>query len=191
MSATPPSPSVFADRFAPRPMDGQPLEPELLLDIAAALARARTLWSDRVRHDRPERHAVRLVADGRFEAWLIGWPPGHRTTSHDHGESVGALAVVEGSLLERTVDADGPRARRLSPGSVSPLGAGLVHDVATPVDAPATSIHVYSPPLATMTFYEDGSGVPDRVLAVADETPLLDGRELARLLHPSAAAGRG
>ena len=77
------------------------------------------------------------------------------------------------------------------PARSTPLGAGMVHDVAAHRDAPATSIHVYSPPLATMTFYEDGSGVPDRVLDVVEEAPLLDGRELARVLHPSAAASRG
>ena len=31
-----------------------------------------------------------------------------------------------------------------------------------------------------MTFYDDGSGVPDRVLDVVEEAPLLDGRELAQ-----------
>ena len=115
MSATSPSPALFAHRPAPRSTDDPPLEAELLLDIAAGFTRASTLWHGRVRHDRPERHAVRLVAHERYEAWLIGWPAGHRTTPHDHGESIGALAVVEGSLVERTVGADGPRVRRLAP----------------------------------------------------------------------------
>ena len=49
-------------------------------------------------------------------------------------------------------------------------GVGHVHDLRNDRHAPATSIHVYSPPLSTMTFYERGAFgliAPTRVDRVA------------------------
>ena len=40
------------------------------------------------------------------------------------------------------------------PGSARAFGPGHVHWVVNPTDEVATSIHVYSPPLVTMDFYE-------------------------------------
>jgi hypothetical protein len=40
-----------------------------------------------------------------------------------------------------------------------------------------------------MTFYEEGSGLPDHVLDIADETPALDTAVLART-HPAGASLR-
>ncbi len=164
----------------------EPLDAALVLDIAAGLARARTLWEGRVRHDGPARHAVRLLAPDRYEVWLIGWPAGHRTTPHDHGDSVGAFIVAEGTLVERT----GADRRHLAAGDAVFLPAGGIHDVGT-LDGSATSIHLYSPPLSTMTFYEDGTGLPDHVFDVVDETPLLDADDVARALHPTGGTSRG
>ena len=36
-------------------------------------------------------------------AWLIHWPPGSSIDVHDHGDSIGALAVVAGALDEDVV----------------------------------------------------------------------------------------
>jgi Cysteine dioxygenase type I len=41
-----------------------------------------------------------LLATDRYEAWVIGWMPGQRVELHDHCSSAGALAVVDGRLIE-------------------------------------------------------------------------------------------
>jgi predicted metal-dependent enzyme (double-stranded beta helix superfamily) len=166
-----------------------PLPADLLAEIAAGIAQARSLWAGRVRHDQPTRHAVRLLVHDSYEVWVIGWPPEHRTTPHDHGGSVGALAVVEGELVERADDQAGAsQLRSLGPGDVIALPADVVHDVGTLHAGSATSIHVYSPPLSTMTFYEDATGLPDHVLDVLDDRPVLDAETVARSLHPAGRA---
>jgi hypothetical protein len=42
----------------------------------------------------------------------------------------------------------------LTAGSTGVVERGQLHDVGNVSDASALSIHVYSPPLATMTFYD-------------------------------------
>jgi hypothetical protein len=65
------------------------------------------------------------------------------------------------------------------------LPRDVVHDVGTLPTGSATSIHVYSPRLSTMTFYDDGTGLPDHVLDVLDEPLVLDVATVARSLHPA------
>ena len=92
-----------------------------------------------------------------YNAWLLGWHTHQGVDLHDHGGSAGALYVVEGELLERSgqLDVDG-RAREtsLAAGTALAFGEGHVHWVVNPTPQVATSIHVYSPPLTTMDFYE-------------------------------------
>jgi predicted metal-dependent enzyme (double-stranded beta helix superfamily) len=73
---------------------------------------------------------------------------------------VGAFAVAQGRLRERTVPARRPRAsnRTLPAGQVRPFGAGHVHDVINVWTEPAVSVHAYSPPLAAMRRYEFTAG---------------------------------
>lgn len=104
-----------------------------------------------------------------FEAWLLGWPVGEGIELHDHGPSAGALVVVEGTLIE-TYLAPGwvrrngrLRHRRLPEGSLVAFGPDHTHDVVNGGESQALSIHVYSPRLRSMTFYENR---PDRGLSV-------------------------
>jgi mannose-6-phosphate isomerase-like protein (cupin superfamily) len=121
-----------------------------LAEIARSLAERPDEWLHRVRLSADGRWYERLHHDDDHEVWLISWLPGQSTGFHDHGESAGAFSVVLGSLEEcepgetRTVDA----------GESCAFGPDYVHDVRNASGAPAVSVHVYSPPLSTMTRYE-------------------------------------
>jgi predicted metal-dependent enzyme (double-stranded beta helix superfamily) len=100
-----------------------------------------------------------LVATESFEAWAIAWPPGGSIELHDHGDSAGAVTVVQGELHETTVavSAHGgveTRATALPPGASTAFSAGHIHDIANLGDVAAVSVHVYAPRLTTMTYYE-------------------------------------
>jgi quercetin dioxygenase-like cupin family protein len=156
------------------------LPPGLLADIAAGLAAVPGLWRPHAHHG-PERRPVRLLATPSYEAWVIGWTADQRVSVHDHGPSAGAVVVVEGTLDEVTVGTGGRR-RALAAGSVTRLPVGIVHDIVAPGPAPATSIHVYSPPLRAMGFYEEGSGRLARVEPVAPVPAVHDAVSLVRAL---------
>jgi len=145
-------------------------------DIAAGLAAARRLWSSEVRHDPEQRFFTRLLATEAYDAWLLGWWPGQSVALHDHGGSAGAVVVVEGRLHEsHLVDGTGVRTRAVDAGGRFTFGSGHVHSVANLDDVPATSIHVYAPPLRTMAHYEEGANGIDvvRVETVEGIAPIL------------------
>ena len=136
--------------------------------VARELADSPETWWPRVRRDTGRRWFVPLLEEPDFEAWLLGWPVGEGIELHDHGPSSGALVVVEGTLIE-TYLAPGwvrpsgrLRHRRLPEGSLVAFGADHIHDVVNGGESQALSIHVYSPRLRSMTFYENR---PDRGLA--------------------------
>ena len=137
--------------------------------IATELADAPEIWWPRVQRDSGERWYVPLLEDEDFEAWLLGWPVGEGIELHDHGNSSGALVVVEGVLLETYIQASDwvrpggrLRHRRLPEGASISFGPDHIHDVVNGGARQALSIHVYSPRLRSMTFYENR---PDRGLA--------------------------
>lgn len=163
-----------------------PLPAHVLADIAAGFAAARPLWESAVRHDPDGRRPVRLIGTERYEVWVIGWTTGQNVRVHDHGDSTGAFVVTEGELTE--VLPSGPGAaveRTLGVGRLRHLALGTVHDVVNRADAPASSIHVYSPPLSTMTYYDSETFEPVETAAVDPEHPLLDDRSGSYVLHPS------
>ncbi|MFZ4518331.1 MAG: cysteine dioxygenase [Microthrixaceae bacterium] len=162
------------------------VSPAALADIALGVA-ASPLWHDHAHHDPRERRPARLIATDHYEVWVIGWWPGQSVQPHDHGGSVGVLTVVEGELTELE-GPTGTTIRRLPAGSVQEVPADTVHDVLNASDAPATSIHVYSPPLRTMTFYDPWDGHAVDVMDVVEETPVLGAGPAARALHPAGTA---
>jgi len=138
------------------PPDRQHLEDELLHDIAEGLAR-----SVSAEHLPPgaDRRWVRLLATPSYDAWLIGWPPGTGLDLHDHGESSAAVCIVSGVLDEQHGARRGSAriaTRRLVAGDAVAFGPSHVHAVHNAGDRDALSVHVYSPPLSTMTFFEQG-----------------------------------
>ena len=171
-------------RNATAPIRLEPLEATLLHEIAAGIATARTLWEPVIEHDPHERRPVRLLATERYEVWVIGWTTGQRAELHDHGDSAGAVVVVDGTLTERTVRCDGVRSTVLPAGTGRDLPVGLVHEITNEHAAPATSIHVYSPPLTTMTRYDDSFQPTDNELLPFEE-PAYAASADSVLAHPS------
>ncbi|HEX4175672.1 MAG TPA: cysteine dioxygenase family protein [Acidimicrobiales bacterium] len=135
----------------------------------------------------------RLIAQTRdFDAWLIAWPCGSAAELHDHGGSRGALHVIGGSLVEtipwRGDEGEVALARReVRAGVTLPFGAGHVHDVRNEAADHALSIHVYSPPLQSMTYYDRfGDRLVPREngwVTSRDQAALAD-RSLSRLPAP-------
>ncbi|HEX6383008.1 MAG TPA: cysteine dioxygenase family protein, partial [Acidimicrobiia bacterium] len=140
-----------------------------LSDIARELADSPETWWPHVRRDSGKRWYVSLLEENDFEAWLLGWPEGEGIELHDHGSSSGAIAVLEGTLLETYIEAsDWVRPsgrlchRQLPKGALVSFEPDHIHDVVNGGARQALSIHVYSPRLRSMTFYENR---PDRGLA--------------------------
>jgi predicted metal-dependent enzyme (double-stranded beta helix superfamily) len=162
----------FSDHAAPSPSSSSVSAAASVAGAAALLRRILadpSTWRDRVRFGSGhERWFERLDVDSAYEVWLISWLPGQGTGLHDHGEALGAFAVVEGTLTETAVQL-GLQLRadpRLRSGSVvrttrRPFGAGQVrgfdyehvHEVANLGEAPAVSLHAYAPELTAMTQY--------------------------------------
>jgi quercetin dioxygenase-like cupin family protein len=174
----PPADDRLPTARAPR----EPLPTSLIADIAAGVAQVPEAWRDLVCHDPAGRRPVRLMATDAYEVWVIGWTKGQSVRPHDHGGSAAAVLVTDGELTEVTLLG---RRHRLVPGSVHLLGPKVVHDVVNTSDVPATSVHVYSPPLSTMTYYDPISWEPEETVRIGQESPVLSTSHGAQLLHPA------
>jgi predicted metal-dependent enzyme (double-stranded beta helix superfamily) len=194
-STTTATPALSADRSAAarrvslarpvRPGASAPtLELDALVAIAQGLARAEDLWRPHVSHDPLSRTSVRLIATEAYEVWLLGWTAGQRVELHDHGGANAAFAVLEGVLDEIVLGFAGTTTKRLGAGAVGTVPAGVVHDVVNTDPIVATSLHVYSDPLRTMTYY-DPSGKPSHTEIVERAPALLTGARQGRALHPA------
>lgn len=155
--------------------------------IAGSLGAA-VQWpgSSSVRH-----RSWRLIAQtGDFDAWLIAWPGGAAADLHDHGGSRGAIHVIDGTLTETIPwpDDRGSVAfarREVHSGATVAFGAGHVHDVRNESAGHALSLHVYSPPLRAMNYYDRSGDVLVRRAAVwtpSREHPSPNDRPFSRLL---------
>ena len=138
------------------------------VDELAAIAEgvaAEEWWTRHARVDTARRHHARLLGNDVYEAWLLGWAPGQHVGMHDHGDAAGAFFVLSGALREVL-----PERRRsivdLGAGSTGVVARGHLHDVGNVSAVPALSIHVYSPPLTRMTFYDAAGRAPLRTEAV-------------------------
>ena len=179
------------DGLAPAGADGSlvpvaPLGADILADIATGIAAARPLWGAVVRHDAECRQPVRLLATERYEVWVIGWTSGQGVELHDHGASAGTFVVTSGTLTEVLPHSGGAVERSLEAGRVRHVPVGAVHDVVNRAGEPATSIHVYSPPLTTMTYYDPDTLTPIATVPQLPEQPLLVDRAASFLLHPAS-----
>jgi predicted metal-dependent enzyme (double-stranded beta helix superfamily) len=104
-------------------------------------------------HDAGERSGRRIFWTPDYDVWLLRWPPGTRVTPHDHGDSAGAFAVVDGELIELRWHGSVPECRLVAAREAVAVERGVVHDVVA-TNRVAYSVHVYSPPLEAMSFYD-------------------------------------
>jgi predicted metal-dependent enzyme (double-stranded beta helix superfamily) len=131
------------------------LAPLELEAVVCELAGRPERWRHLVRHDPERRHYAELHRDDTLAIWLICWMDDHDTGFHDHDLSSGAVAVVEGAVAEdRLVLGGEPVTRAFAAGGAFGFSASDIHRVRHCGDAPAVTIHAYSPPLWRMGAYE-------------------------------------
>jgi hypothetical protein len=136
--------------------------------IAEGLAQVAVPWELRTGTAPAERRYERVLATAAYDAWVIYWPPGFELPLHDHGGSWGAFSIVGGGLEEVTM-VDGQRVSLLlGRGETVHFGPDHVHAVGNPTTLPATSLHVYSPPLSSMAYF---GATGDGSLALVSEDP--------------------
>lgn len=125
-----------------------------LRDLVARIAADPAQWRSLVRYDAAARHFEQLWRDDHVDVWVITWTHGSDTGFHDHDVSSGAVAVVEGEVVEeRLVLGGAPHERHHRAGEVFDFDASHVHRMRRDSDGPAVSIHAYSPPLWRMGAY--------------------------------------
>jgi quercetin dioxygenase-like cupin family protein len=136
------------------PLDTAPADLRRLLSIAHDLSRWAAKWPGM---SAPAERCWQTIArNDELEAMVIAWPVGGSIELHDHGPSSGAVVVVAGQLTESfLVPGAGTLATRTvveDDGIV--FGRGHVHDVSNAGPRPAISVHVYSPALTSMRFFD-------------------------------------
>jgi hypothetical protein len=145
---------TLAVRTLPEPV--VPLPPRLL--SALAIKHASIADFDEIAEPQAgDRTSARVFCSETHDIWLIRWGAGSRTELHDHGDSAGALYVVSGELVEQGPNPAGRgRAVRrvLRALDDRPMLPSHVHEIANWSDTVAASVHVYSPPLATMNHFD-------------------------------------
>jgi rhodanese-related sulfurtransferase len=189
-----------------------PLSAGQLADYTRFLADEIGAGSHAWHFDSQQRWHQRLYRDDRVDVWLITWMPTQGTQLHDHGGSSGAFTVLDGTLNEASLAGGVHESARTGAlqehsrlaGDTVSFGPHYVHDVRNTSDQPSVSVHAYSPPLASMTFYDlpDSGGLvriaeldtddPEATLAdtgldaVTLSAAALDPSDLHDLPEPSA-----
>ena len=125
-----------------------------LRDLVARLAAEPYRWRSLVRYHGAARQFEQLWRDDHVDIWVISWAAGNDTGFHDHDVSCGAVAVVEGEVVEERLVLGGPPvARHHRAGEVFDFDASHVHRMLQDSETRAVSIHAYSPPLWRMGSY--------------------------------------
>lgn len=128
------------------------LTPQELCDTAAWLGGKP--WHDLLLDLDAGRSYRELYRGERLSTWLIHWGAEADTGFHDHDLSAGAVHVIRGRVREERLRLGGPPvAREYGAGETFGIGAAEIHRVTHVGDAPALTVHAYSPPLVRMGAY--------------------------------------
>jgi mannose-6-phosphate isomerase-like protein (cupin superfamily) len=139
---------------AREPLARRDLDREELRALVQRLAADEPRWRPLARHGHLERHFEQLWRDDHVDVWVISWATGNDTGFHDHDVSRGAVAVVEGEIVEeRLMLGHEPLQLRHRAGDAFSFDASHVHRMRQDAATPAVSIHAYSPPLWRMGAY--------------------------------------
>jgi predicted metal-dependent enzyme (double-stranded beta helix superfamily) len=135
------------------------LTPEQLQLFVVELVAARHRWEHLVRHADDARVYEQLWDDDDVNAWVICWSEDQDTGFHDHDVSAASIAVIAGAVREdRLRLGSAPRSRVIGAGATFSVPPVAIHRVMHSGDAPAVTIHAYSPPLARTGVYRVGAG---------------------------------
>jgi hypothetical protein len=161
----------------PASLPARDLDRSELLELVRAIAEQPELWTEHVAFSDTNRHYVSLYRDAHVDVWVLCWTPTNDTGWHDHDISSGAVAVVEGALVEHNLGV-GPSSGleiAVPAGDSYGFGPDHIHRL-TGRDAGSVSIHAYSPPLWRMGQYTvSANGVLRRQsVSYADELRPLD-----------------
>jgi hypothetical protein len=132
-----------------------------------------------------------LWHDEHSVAWLNVMQEPRDTGYHDHDGSAVGVYVIRGSVTNEGLPVGGPRrVHRYGPGDAFSVPGSGIHRMDH--DAGAVTVHVYSPPLRAIGYYEVVGGLLQRVLGPPDEASPESPRLLAVLNRPAATtAGSG
>jgi uncharacterized RmlC-like cupin family protein len=151
-----PGPEVVAVAEArPRPpkRTTEPLSFGALRSVAAGVARSQSPLPP-ADDEAGAPRSLRLLATDLYDVWLVTWPPGSSRDFHGHGPVRSVLHVMDGELVEIFSDdgeAQAAGSRLLREGDAFCATPSFVHDLANQSEAEATTLHVYSPPLSSLT----------------------------------------
>ncbi|SOD71527.1 hypothetical protein SAMN05892883_1040 [Jatrophihabitans sp. GAS493] len=157
-------------------LPGRDLDRWELLELAGSVAATPHLWREHVAYSDSERHYVSLYRDAHVDVWVLCWTPSNDTGWHDHDISSGAVAVVEGCLVEHNLAVGVPSLVTDVPaGQIFCFGPEHIHRLVGR-DAGSVSVHAYSPPLWRLGQYTvSRTGVlRRRSVSYADELRPLD-----------------
>ena len=112
--------------------------------------------------------SVMLWHDEHSVCWLNVMPDRRDTGYHDHDGSAVGVYVIEGSVTNEGLPIGGPRrVHRYGPGDSFSFPGSGIHRMDH--DAGSVTIHVYSPPLRAIGYYEIVDGLLQRTPGPPDE----------------------
>jgi quercetin dioxygenase-like cupin family protein len=133
------------------------LTTERLEQFVANLAASPDHWQHLVRYSGDVRVYELIWDDEDVNAWVICWSDDQDTGFHDHDQSAAAVAVISGQVREERLRlGSSPRVRTVRGGSTFTVPPVAIHRVLHAGDAPAVTIHAYSPPLTRTGAYRRG-----------------------------------
>ena len=156
---------------------GRPLPPA---ECAARAERAASLLDPATRARARAAGSAVLWHDEHSISWLNVMPEPRDTGYHDHDGSAVGVYVIEGSVTNEGLPIGGPRrVHRYGPGDSFCFPGTGIHRMDH--DAGSVTIHVYSPPLRAIGYYEVVNGLLQRTPGPPDKASPESPRLLATL----------